>query len=574
MTFLRFALASMIVPLAVGAGSPASAQSRDRVVGNATGSYLSGRAAQQRRDYATAAQFFEKALQQSPGEYDLLVRTFRLEIGEGRMDRALDYARKVIAIDKKEPFANLLLSFERVKGGDFAAAADEASDLPEEGIHRLATPLVQAWIQAGLGQPAAAIKELDPLGEMRGLSTLKDLHTALIADFAGRTQEAESWYEAVLKGSARLTWRVVDLTGNFYERTGRTEDAKKLYERFVSESGGSEQAESALQRVADAKEPPLRRVGTPLVGLAEALFDLASLLNQQETIDLGLAYGRLALYLKPDLALAQLVVADILDTLRRPQQALEMNRSIDLKSPYAWSARLRAAANLETLEKTDEAVAELRAMAAERPTRSQALVQLGDLFRGKQRYAESAEAYEEAIARIGTVEQRHWSLFYSRGIAYERADKWDKAEPSLQKALELQPDQPLVLNYLGYSWVDKGLRLDDAFKMIEKAVQLRPNDGYIVDSLGWAHYRLGHYEEATKHLERAVELRPQDPTINDHLGDAYWRLGRKNEARSQWERALLFKPEPDEVAPIQKKLENGLDPAPQQAQPTPSKGGG
>ena len=564
-------IATFVLPFAAGAPSrPAAAQTVGE--GSAVGSYLAGRVAQQRRDYEAATRFFARALAADPQEYDLLLRTFRLEASEGRMDRAIDFAKKVIAVDAKEPVANLVLTLEKAKAGDFDTAWSEAEDLPDDGLHRLATPLVQAWIKVGQGLPGPAVQELDTLGQIRGLTTLKDLHTALIADFAGRKEEAESWYEAVLRAGPRLTWRVVDLAGNFYERSGRAEDAKKLYERFAAESSGSEQAEAALQRLNAAGQPPLRRIGTPLAGLAEALVDLASMLNQQETLDLGLLYGRLALFLKPDLALAQLIVADILDGQRRPAQALELNRAIPQDSPYSWSARLRAAANLEALGNTDESITTLRAMAAERPTRAQPLIQLGDLFRAKQRYTESAEAYEAALARVETPEQRHWSLFYSRGIALERSGQWEKAEASLQKALELQPEQPYVLNYLGYSWVDKGVRLQEAFRMIERAVQLRPNDGYIVDSLGWAHYRLGNWDEAAKFLERAVELRPQDPTINDHLGDVYWRQGREGEARSQWRRALLFKPEPEEVKAIETKLEKGLAP-PQQAQPAPGKGG-
>jgi tetratricopeptide (TPR) repeat protein len=540
---------------------------------NVFGAYLAGRHAQQIRDYGAAAEFFSRALRENPNDLDLITRTFRLELSEGNWPQVEALAPRVIEDDPRDPLANLFLSVAAVKRGDFAAADRDAGALPEEGLHRLATPLIQAWIKLGAGHYEKAAAALAPMGEVRGLGTLRDLHWAAIADLAGDAKTAAEKYDAVLKGSARLSWRAVDLVGNFYERSGRGEDARALYRRFAAENPNSDQADAALARAASTAVPP-RRIPTAADGAAEALFDLASIVNQAETLDLALLYGRLALFLKPDLAPAQLLVADILEAQRRPQAALALNRAVDRKSLYGWMARLRVASNLEALDRTDEAISELKEMAAERPNRAQPLIALGDLLRQKQRYAEAAEAYDGAIARVGKPEQRYWSLFYSRGIALERAGDWPKAEADLQEALKLQPDQPLVLNYLGYSWVDKGVHLAEAFRMIERAVQLRPNDGYIVDSLGWAHYRLGEYGEATRWLERAIELKPQDPTINDHLGDVYWRSGREAEARAQWQRALLFKPEPDDAEAIRSKLENGLGPAPKAPAPSTARSGG
>jgi Flp pilus assembly protein TadD len=230
-------------------------------------------------------------------------------------------------------------------------------------------------------------------------------------------------------------------------------------------------------------------------------------------------------------------------------------------SPYSWSARLRVAANLELLDRTDEAIAQLKAMAVEEPTRAGADMQLGDLLRSKKRFTEAVEAYDGAIKRFEAAGMpERWSLYYSRGIALERSGQWKRAEADLEHALELKPDQPLVLNYLGYSWIDRGENLDRGLKMIQKAVELRPEDGYIVDSLGWAHYRLGDYASAVQYLEKAIELVPEDPTINDHLGDAYWQSGRAVEARYQWKRALQFGPQDEEIKPIQAKLDGGTVP--------------
>ena len=213
---------------------------------------------------------------------------------------------------------------------------------------------------------------------------------------------------------------------------------------------------------------------------------------------------------------------------------------------------------LDQLARTDEAVALLRAMAAERPHDYQAMVELGDVLRTHDRFKEAVAAYDDAFQRYGAGQPTDWRLYYSRGIALERSRQWPRAESDFRRALELEPQQPMVLNYLGYTWIDQGVHLDRALGMVERAVALSPNDGYIVDSLGWAYFRLGNYDKATENLERAIELVPEDPTINDHLGDAYWRTGRHLEARFQWNRALSFKPEAGEATKIESKLEHGL----------------
>jgi len=350
---------------------------------------------------------------------------------------------------------------------------------------------------------------------------------------------------------------MADVAANFLERQGKADEAQALYKRFLQQNTGSELAQSVLAARSPGPQPA--PIGSAADGLGEAMFDLASVLNQAETIDLALVYSRFAMQLRPDFALAQLLLADVLSAQNKPDQSLAVLESVPRSSPYSWSARLRMSVNLDTLERTDEGVAMLKAMAAEQPQSVGPEMQIGDLYRSKKRFREAVEAYDEAMRRAEASGQgERWTLFYDRGVALERSGEWERADADLQRALELKPDQPLVLNYLGYSWIDRGLNLDRGLKMIEKAVELRPEDGYIIDSLGWAHYRLGNIPSAIEYLEKAIELVPEDPTINDHLGDAYWRDGRTVEARYQWQRALQFNPQEDEVKPIESKLERGL----------------
>jgi tetratricopeptide (TPR) repeat protein len=523
------------------------------------GAYLAGRHAQETRDYAAAAAWYEDALKADPQSPELVSRTFMMEASEGRFDRAHSLAEQELKVDPTDPVAELVLLIDRVKAGDAAGALARAEALPTEGVHRLLAPLALAWTRIGMGDLAGADAALRQLDKFNGFGPLEFYQLGLLYDFVGQPDKAEEYFKKTLEAAGQLNWRLTDAMANFYERHGRADEAEALHKRFIKDNAGSELAESIPPRRPGEPPPPL--IDTAAGGLAEALFDLASVVNQPETIDSALLYARCALQLRPNLPLAQLLLSDVLSAQNKPEESLAILAEFPPSSPYSWSARLRIAAILEMLDRTEEAITRLREMSAEAPSRAGAEMQLGDLLRAKKRFNEAVDAYDEAIRRLqadGMPER--WSLFYSRGIARERSGQWKPSESDLLHALELKPDQPLVLNYLGYSWIDRGENLERGLKMIEKAVELRPEDGYIVDSLGWAHYRLGDFPSAVQYLEKAIELVPEDPTINDHLGDAYWQSGRPTEARFQWRRALQFGPEADEVKPIEAKLDRGITP--------------
>jgi Flp pilus assembly protein TadD len=523
---------------------------------SALGSYLAARHAQQERDYPRAAEYMSRTLADDPNNNDLVRRTFVLRVSEGRVDEAVPLAQRIVAQDHNAGLAQIVLILQDVKGGDFTAALQRARTLPSDGAQRLSAPLLIAWCEVGLQHRAQALQALDALNDVRGVQTLRDLHMAMIADYADRIGEADDAYKKLIASQTQPTWRAVEVAGNFYERHQRSAEARRLYQGLADSDQGLAVVAPALQRIARGDVPP-RLITSPQDGVAEALFDLASILDQRETLDASLIYARLALALRPDFPLAQMLVAEIDEDQKHTAEALAVYRGIDGKSTLSWTARLRSAQALDALDRTDEAATELKRMAAERPKDPEPLVELGDILRGRSRFGDAVGAYDQAIARIEHPEARHWRLFYSRAVALERAEQWPRAEADLRHALELQPEQPLVLNYLGYSWIDKGQNLESALKMIQRAVELRPNDGYIVDSLGWAYYRLGDFGNATQILEHAIELLPEDPTVNDHLGDAYWQSGRLAEARFQWRRALQFKPEADEIKTIETKLDRG-----------------
>jgi tetratricopeptide (TPR) repeat protein len=522
---------------------------------SAAGKYLAGRYARRNRDYPNAARLLTGALQLDKENRRIRRQAFFALVASGRFEEASKLAKLIVKSNKGAPIANLTLVVENIRAKQHEQVAKRLVDMPKRGMNTFTSPLLSAWLHFAQGDTKKAVTALDGLSKVASFAGLRNLHVGLIMDLAQDPVAAEK----ALKKAATATQslRAVQAYGRFLERNDRPQEAKKLYQDFSAKADGAESLQAAFARIKSGKKPG-RLVNNTEQGMAEVFFNLSGTLAQGRSTDLALIYGRFALRLRSDFPLAQVLLGGLLESLDRKTEALALYDAVNPNSPLYWSARLRKAETLDELKRTDEAISQLKKMAGERKDQYEPLTRLGDMLRAKKRYEEAATSYSQAVNRIGNLAKNHWSLLYARGIAYERSKQWPKAEADFLQALKLSPEQPFVLNYLGYSWVDQGLHLDRARDMIERAVRLRPNDGYIVDSLGWVLYRLRDYEGAAKRLERAVLLRPDDSTINDHLGDAYWRVGRYLEARFQWRRALSLGPEEKDIPKIQQKLQRGL----------------
>jgi len=350
---------------------------------------------------------------------------------------------------------------------------------------------------------------------------------------------------------------VVQSYGSFLSRQGNNADALKVFAAFEEALPRHPLIVEATNELNAGKKLPMM-VDTPQTGAAEVLYGLGAALGRRGGEDLGLIYLQLSLYLAPSHPLALLSLGDLYEAMKKPELANKTYERVLLNSPLHRNAQIQLALNLDSLDRTDEAKASLEKLIAANPGDLEAIMALGNVLRGRKQFAECADVYSKGVDTISKPEKSNWVIYYFRGICFERAKQWAKAEVDLKKSLELFPDQPHVLNYLGYSWIDQGINLDEGMRMIKRSVEQRADDGYIVDSLGWAYYRLGNMDEAVKQLERAVELKPEDPTINDHLGDAYWRVERVLEARFQWSHARDLKPEPEDLVKIEAKLKSGL----------------
>jgi tetratricopeptide (TPR) repeat protein len=515
------------------------------------GDYLAGRFAQAQHDLPTAAEYLTRALAKDPENVELLQFTSLSLAASGRLADAAQVAERLLSFDGDATIAALLVAEQHAKAADWTAVESSLSGLPKRGLNGFMAPLVIAWAKVGEGKIDAALDALAPLGQSSNYTALREFHEALIDDLADRRPAAEQKYRATLASSGGLALRTVEAAASFFQRIGQAGTASEILARYRRQHPES--------TVADSVPAAGRPVDSAKAGLAEAFFGAAGSLRQSNVPEMSLIFGRMALDLRPDFPLAQVLVADVLEGMDRRQEANTILLGIDATSPLYWAAQLRVAANLDDMDDVDGAITTLEAMSVRRPERPDALIALGDVLRRHKRWTEAIGAYDRALKVIGGENQGAWAVYYSRGIALERSKHWARAESDFLTALSLQPDEPHVLNYLGYSWIEQGVHLDEARKMIEKAVELQPTDGFIVDSLGWAFFREGDYPKAVEALERAVELHPEDATINDHLGDALWNVGRQEEARFQWQRALTFDPEPELKSAIEHKLKVNVE---------------
>ncbi len=525
------------------------------------GPYLAAESAARRGDIAEAARLYALALARDADNADLMERTVTYQMAAGQISRAISVARRLDALRPGHHLGVLLLAVDALKRGDTARArAMLATGGPDGGP--FVGQLIDAWAAFSGGDTDAARALLTKLEEGSNGGAAGEIvgtyHRGLLESAAGLDADAITALDRTLERAGNSTLRLTRVRAGVLARLGRVEDALAAVADRLSQTLGDKRLEALASDLAAGKIPaPV--VQTGVQGAAEALFGVSGYLARGTSRQIGLAYAQLAVYLDPGLIESRLLIAGLLHQDLQYDLAITAYEAIPADSPEALDAEIGRAGAMQDAGRVDEGISALRATVAAYPRSIEAHTSLGDMLRQDSQFAEAADAYDRALALVSNPERRHWPMFYQRAIAFERSKQWPQAEADFLKALELEPDQPLVLNYLGYSWVEMGENLVEAQAMIEKAVEQRPKDGYIVDSLGWVLYRLGEFDGAVEHLETAVELKPVDPVINDHFGDALWMVGRRTEAQFQWKRSLSFEPEEENAVRIRRKLADGLD---------------
>ncbi|GLO71768.1 hypothetical protein MACH17_32850 [Phaeobacter inhibens] len=529
------------------------------------GAYLAARAATLDSDFQASADYYIRALVRDPQNQLLMEHVVFARLALGDIKGAAPVAERLSEMGARSQVANIVMTASLVMAEDYPAIIERVTSQPDGQyeINALVDGLLLGWAHLGAGSVSDALAQFDQLGEKEGLGLFAGYHRALALASVGDYEGAEALFAADEGQLTNTSRRAVIARLEILSQLGRNDKALEvLSEAF---SGQLDPGLAALsERLQNDETLPYALAATPQQGIAEVFFTMGAALNGEMADDYVLMYARVAAALREDHVDALLLAAELFDQLGRYTLSIDLYKQVPRDHPDYHAAELGRAEALRRAAKPDAAAEVLQQLARDFPKEVPVHTNLGDLLRQQEDYGGAVAAYDTALDLMDESVEGRWFLLYARGICHERLKNWEQAEADFRAALEIRPDQPQVLNYLGYSLVEKQIKLDEALSMIERAVAARPDAGYIVDSLGWVLYRLGRYEEAVGHMETAVELMPVDPVVNDHLGDVYWAVGRAREAEFQWKRALSFIDPEDtdsEADPdrIRRKLETGLD---------------
>ena len=546
---IRTSTISLIVAAVVGSTITAAAQSN-------SGAYLAARQASFESDYDAAASYFSRALISDPSNPVLLENAVTAFVGVGNTDGAVQIAQRLAGLGNDFQVANIVVFADMAAEGDW----EDILSAQAEGLNVLPVydSLLDAWALVGAGRMGDALAAFDAIADTPGVQAFGLYHKALALGAVGDFEGAVAIFTGENGPRIRLTRRGLVAQAKILGLIGREADAIAS----IVEAFGTDLDAEMQQLITTLETDPsslLAPVTNAAQGVAELNYSIASAVSGETSDSYTLLFSRMAEFLNPDHVDALLLSAGLLESLESYDLATESYDRVPREHPAFLSAELGRAGALRRSGKSDAAIEVLSQLGESHGDQPDVHVELGDVLRRMERYGEATVPYDRAIEIYGEPQEFHWPVYFARGITHEREGLWDKAEADFRQALLLRPEQPQVLNYLGYSFVEMKTNLDEALDMIERAVALEPESGYIADSLGWVYYQLGRYEEAVDPMERAVELVPVDPIITDHLGDVYWAVGRKREAEFQWLRALSFDPEEDEADRIRRKLEVGLD---------------
>lgn len=548
---MRFSLTTGLATLLglAALSSPLAAQ-------GVAGPYLAARQASIVSDYEQGARYFQQAVSKDPGNIKLLESALVTMIGKGDMDQVARIVRlykEAGATSRIFDLAEYALQIERGEFDDIPKAA-----LVIDGIDPLFDSLVHAWAQLGRGDMEAATASFEEIAENEDFASFAYYQQALALAMVGDFEGADKIFSGEQFGPLTLSPRGIEAHAQVLVQLDRRDDAQELLDAALT---GNPSAElGALQnRIAGGEDIAYDFVTTAQDGAAEVYFNLAAILSGRAAPQTVLIYVRMAEHLRPDHVQSSIMAAEMLTELDQYELAVLSYGRVPTDHPSYALAELGRAEALYTDDRSETALEVLDALTRSHGDNAIVHSAYGEMLAREDRNAEAIDAYTKSLDLRDQEQFSSWPVFYRRGIVREQMKDFAGMEEDFRKALELSPDQPDVLNYLGYSLVEQRIKLDEALSMIETAVAERPQSGYITDSLGWIFYRLDRFEEAVSPMERAVELVPDDPIINDHLGDVYWKVGRTREAEFQWKRALSFEPIDTEAERIRLKLEIGLD---------------
>lgn len=521
------------------------------------GSYLAGNHANYSNDYQAAARYYSKALLEDSDDAFILQNALLAYVITGEMDTAIKLSREISNLEFGSQLSDLMILASYIQDGDYKGALNWTDEISER-LSPLLHGLLKGWLHVGAGDMSSALTQFDTMQSPRGLKLFGQFHKALAVAMAGDYEMANEIISDGGKEPLHLNRGAIIA---HVQILSQLEDFEKAHDILTENTTGTsdQQMLELLEKITAKQRIPFDYVTSAADGISESFLSLASVLSEEDETRISLIYARVAHFLKPNNIQAVLLLSGLLKDQQQYDLATEILTQVPSDHPLYLSAEISRADTLVDAEQPAAAVAVLQGLASSHNSVPRVYMALGDVYSDEERYLEASKTYTKALELLEENNSAQWFLYYARAVSYERIDEWEKAEADFRKALKLSPNQPAVLNYLGYSLVEKRIKLDEAQEMIEQAVKGRPDDGFITDSLGWVLYRVGKFKEAVQPMERAAELLPTDPIINDHLGDVYWMVGREREARFQWSRAMSFEPEPKDAERIRKKLDVGLD---------------
>lgn len=517
-------------------------------------SFLVARQADRANDFEIAADYYQDALFFDPTNIALARGAVDALMALGDFESAAEISEQLIASGEEEAGIYLAVLGNAAIDEDYARIV-ALLDSTELATNELTDLIVSGWAKLGLGDVAGGLSEFETVVSDDRFQAIGFVHLGMAKAFVGDLEGALNVFQQAAERNIQSP-RSILAEAQILAALDRTTEALRLLREAF---GASSETVELISQIEAGETVQFSMIETPADGIAEIFYTIADALNEDNPNLFNLYYARLAQDIRPFDSDAALLVADMLEQLGRHRLAREVYLDIEEDEPAFFTAAMGVAETLRAEGQVEEAAAHLQGVIADIGAGPYILVTLGDIYRQLDRYDDAAKAYSERLNLGIQNGYQDWYVYYVRGISYERLKQWESAEADFRKSLELQPAHPQVLNYLGYSLVERREKLDEALAMIEQAVALRPDSGYIVDSLGWVFYRLGRFDEAVVPMELAVELLATDPIVNDHLGDVYWKVGREYEARFQWQRALSFGPVPEEAERIRRKLEVGLD---------------
>ena len=537
----------------------ATTEAKSSKSGGLAGLYLSARHAEAVSHDTRATTFLSRILALDPDNQDIRRHTYFLAAQIGDFRTAAATAAQAIDGTPQLSLALLIVAVKNFKEEKYKNAWSSLDAISTQSAVGFALPLLRAWGMAPLQPAEPALAELAALKGMSGTGDLYNAMAGMLNEYYGREQQARAHYDLLAARGQQIPPAILRLVTDGYQRLGEKEKAQALIAAFAETHGAS----LFIENFTDAlKVSPGTGKISAADGMAEALFASCQMLLQSVRssfgIQLAVVHGQAALFLKSDMLVARRIVAAALSGRERYGEANTVLAPVKKKDTGYAPIKLQMAENFERMDRPADALALMKEVTRHRPDWPDVHIAMGDHLRRAEDFVGAAAAYDRAFQLLPEQETKTWQLYYARGIALERTNRWDRANQDFRTALNLKPDEASVLNYLGYSLIDRGLDIAEGRGLIEKAFELEPDDGYIVDSLGWVMYLMGETQNAVDYLERAVETVPADPTINDHLGDAYWRAGRRQEAHFQWRRALTLDPKADQRTQIRKKMEQGL----------------